>query len=82
MNDGNFDNLGLFVGLNSSPFQKYLGRYQDWMRKQITLQMFTGIYRCFIHWKKYSRQIILVSKTFPGFPALGVQNCLKLAIQL
>ena len=29
MNDGTFDNLGLFVGLNSSPFQKYLGRYQD-----------------------------------------------------
>ena len=22
----------------------------------------------------------LVSKTFPGFPALGVQNCLKLGI--
>ena len=24
MNDGTFDNLGLFVGLNSSPFPKYL----------------------------------------------------------
>ena len=41
MNDGTFDNLGLFVGLNSSPFQKYLGRYQDWMRKQTTLKLFT-----------------------------------------
>ena len=33
-----------------------------------------------IHWLKYFRRILLVSKTFPGFPALGVQNCLKLAI--
>ena len=30
--------------------------------------------------KKYFRRILLVSKIFPRFPALGVQNCLKLAI--
>ena len=35
-----------------------------------------------IHWWKYFRLILLVSKPFPEFPALGVQNCLKLAIQL
>jgi hypothetical protein len=29
---------------------------------------------------KYFRRILLVSKTFPQFPTLGVQNCLKLAI--
>ena len=30
--------------------------------------------------KKYIRPILLVSKIFPVFPALEVQNCLKLAI--
>ena len=33
-----------------------------------------------IHWYKCFKQILLVSITFPRFAALGVQNCLKLAI--
>ena len=27
------------------------------------------------HWLKYFGGLLLVSKIFPGFPALGVHNC-------
>ena len=29
-----------------------------------------------LHWYKYFRRFLLVSNTFPGFHALGEQNCL------
>ena len=58
-----------------------------WINLKNTRMLFLG--RCnvqttsfpgFYTVKDFCRQILLVSETFPGFPSLGVQNCLKLAI--
>ena len=32
--------------------------------------------------KKYFRRILIVIKTFPGFPSLGVQNCFLFKVKV
>ena len=65
----------------SKLLRSYLQIHKFWPSWQFWVLFEIGLKKYRIQWKHF-RRILLVSKTFPEFPALGVQKCLKLAIQL
>ena len=81
----NIDNCFVLKSQLRRYFIHYFFTYlctNDWLAIKQTLITFKVYFYPIFHYtdKKYSRRILLVSKTFPGFSIQGAQSCLKLTI--